>query len=72
MIIPDCAPSVGEGNWKISEAVNTSRNFHIIQGLEPGTVYTVRLLTKNWVDNSSIFEDVIKTRGKGEMMRNCA
>ncbi|XP_023649766.1 neural cell adhesion molecule L1-like protein isoform X3 [Paramormyrops kingsleyae] len=54
-----------EGNWKISEAVNTSRNFHIIQGLEPGTVYTVRLLTKNWVDNSSIFEDVIKTRGKG-------
>ncbi|XP_035244740.1 neural cell adhesion molecule L1-like protein isoform X4 [Anguilla anguilla] len=54
-----------KGNWKISEAVNTSKSFHIIEGLEPGTVYTVRLMTKNWVDNSSIFEDVIKTRGTG-------
>ncbi|XP_036386430.1 neural cell adhesion molecule L1-like protein isoform X2 [Megalops cyprinoides] len=54
-----------KGNWKISEAVNTSKSFHIIEGLEPGTVYTVRLMTKNWVDNSSIFEDVIRTRGTG-------
>ncbi|KAJ8409229.1 hypothetical protein AAFF_G00234270 [Aldrovandia affinis] len=54
-----------KGNWKISEAVNTSKSFHIIEGLEPGTVYTVRLMTKSWVDNSSIFEDVIKTRGTG-------
>uniref|UniRef100_W5MUN0 Neural cell adhesion molecule L1-like protein n=1 Tax=Lepisosteus oculatus TaxID=7918 RepID=W5MUN0_LEPOC len=55
-----------KGNWKISEAVNASKNFHIIEGLEPGSEYTVRLLTKNWVDNASIFEDVIETRGKGE------
>ncbi|XP_029103669.1 neural cell adhesion molecule L1-like protein isoform X2 [Scleropages formosus] len=54
-----------KGNWKISEAVNTSKTFHIIHGLEPGTVYTVRLVTKNGLDNSSIFEDVIKTRGTG-------
>nr|XP_015202731.1 PREDICTED: neural cell adhesion molecule L1-like protein isoform X3 [Lepisosteus oculatus] len=54
-----------KGNWKISEAVNASKNFHIIEGLEPGSEYTVRLLTKNWVDNASIFEDVIETRGKG-------
>nr|XP_046198779.1 neural cell adhesion molecule L1-like protein isoform X3 [Oncorhynchus gorbuscha] len=54
-----------KGNWKISEAVNTSKTFHIIEGLEPGTAYTVRLMTNNWVDNSSIFEDVIRTRDKG-------
>ncbi|MBN3323700.1 NCHL1 protein, partial [Atractosteus spatula] len=59
-----------KGNWKISEAVNASKNFHIIEGLEPGSEYTVRLLTKNWVDNASIFEDVIETRGKGEK-NNC-
>ncbi|XP_030634254.1 neural cell adhesion molecule L1-like protein [Chanos chanos] len=54
-----------EGHWKISEAVNSSKTFHIIEGLTPGTVYTVRLLTKSSVDNSSLFEDVIKTRAKG-------
>ncbi|XP_057193664.1 neural cell adhesion molecule L1-like protein isoform X4 [Triplophysa rosa] len=55
-----------EGNWKISDALNSSKTFHIIEGLEPGTEYTVRLLTKSWLDNStSIFEDVIRTRAKG-------
>lgn len=57
---------VGEGNWKISDALNSSKTFHIIEGLEPGTEYTVRLMTKSWVDNSSIFEDVIRTSAKGE------
>ncbi|XP_065135849.2 neural cell adhesion molecule L1-like protein isoform X3 [Paramisgurnus dabryanus] len=54
-----------EGNWKISDALNSSKTFHVIEGLEPGTEYTVRLMTKSWVDNSSIFEDVIRTRAKG-------
>uniref|UniRef100_A0A8C7FFU9 protein-tyrosine-phosphatase n=1 Tax=Oncorhynchus kisutch TaxID=8019 RepID=A0A8C7FFU9_ONCKI len=54
-----------EGNWRISEAVNTSKNFHLIDGLEPGTVYTVCLLAKSRLDNASIFEDVIQTRVKG-------
>uniref|UniRef100_UPI003AAB0F25 neural cell adhesion molecule L1-like protein n=1 Tax=Centroberyx gerrardi TaxID=166262 RepID=UPI003AAB0F25 len=54
-----------KGNWKISEPVNTSKTFHIIEGLEAGTEYTVRLMTNNWVDNSSIFEDVVRTRSKG-------
>uniref|UniRef100_A0A8C8IK36 Neural cell adhesion molecule L1 n=1 Tax=Oncorhynchus tshawytscha TaxID=74940 RepID=A0A8C8IK36_ONCTS len=49
---------------EISEAVNTSKNFHLIDGLEPGTVYTVRLLAKSRLDNASIFEDVIQTRVK--------
>ncbi|CAB1353464.1 unnamed protein product, partial [Coregonus sp. 'balchen'] len=53
-----------KGNWKISEAVNSFKTFHVIEGLEPGTVYTMRLMTNNWVDNSSIFEDVIRTRVK--------
>uniref|UniRef100_A0A8C2BJG0 Neural cell adhesion molecule L1-like protein n=1 Tax=Cyprinus carpio TaxID=7962 RepID=A0A8C2BJG0_CYPCA len=57
--------SIGEGNWKISDALNSSKTFHIIEGLEPGTEYTVRLMTKSWVDNSSIFEDVIRTSAKG-------
>ncbi|XP_054868990.1 neural cell adhesion molecule L1-like protein isoform X2 [Amphiprion ocellaris] len=54
-----------EGNWRISEAVNTSQSFHVIDGLKPGTVYTVRLMAKGLLDNASIFEDVIQTRVKG-------
>ncbi|CAJ1085442.1 neural cell adhesion molecule L1-like protein isoform X1 [Xyrichtys novacula] len=54
-----------DGNWRISEAVNTSQNFHIIDGLKPGTVYTVRLMANRLLDNSSFFEEVIQTRVKG-------
>uniref|UniRef100_A0A4W3J3B6 Neural cell adhesion molecule L1-like protein n=1 Tax=Callorhinchus milii TaxID=7868 RepID=A0A4W3J3B6_CALMI len=54
----------GKGKWKISEAVNVSKKFHILEGLEPGSEYSIRLMTKNWFDNTSIFEDVIETRGK--------
>ncbi|NXJ04478.1 NCHL1 protein, partial [Odontophorus gujanensis] len=53
-----------KGVDKISEAVNPTQKFHPIEALEPGTEYTVRLVTKNWVDNNSIFEDVIETRGR--------
>ncbi|NXE73023.1 NCHL1 protein, partial [Cochlearius cochlearius] len=53
-----------KGTGKISEAVNPTQKFHPIEALEPGTEYTVRLVTKNWVDNNSIFEDVIETRGR--------
>ncbi|XP_034393105.1 neural cell adhesion molecule L1-like protein isoform X1 [Cyclopterus lumpus] len=54
-----------DGNWLVSEAVNASRSFHVIDGLKPGTVYTVRLMTKRLLDNASIFEGVIQTRVKG-------
>uniref|UniRef100_A0AAQ4PZI7 Neural cell adhesion molecule L1-like protein n=1 Tax=Gasterosteus aculeatus aculeatus TaxID=481459 RepID=A0AAQ4PZI7_GASAC len=50
-----------EGVWKISEALNTSKTFHVIDGLDPGTEYTVRLIPNSWLDNSSIFEEVITT-----------
>ncbi|KAL6119840.1 chl1 [Pungitius sinensis] len=53
-----------DGNWLVSEAVNASRGFFVIDGLKPGTVYTVRLMAKRLVDNASIFEDVIQTRVK--------
>ncbi|KFP21821.1 Neural cell adhesion molecule L1-like, partial [Egretta garzetta] len=53
-----------KGIGKISEAVKPTQKFHPIEALEPGTEYTVRLVTKNWVDNNSIFEDVIETRGR--------
>nr|XP_047928715.1 neural cell adhesion molecule L1-like protein isoform X2 [Anser cygnoides] len=53
-----------KGIGKISEAVNPTQKFHPIEALDPGTEYTVRLVTKNWVDNNSIFEDVIETRGR--------
>lgn len=56
----------GDGLWKISEALNTSKTFHIIDGLEPGTDYTVRLIPNSWVDNNSIFEEVISTGSTGE------
>ncbi|KAM9750835.1 cell adhesion molecule L1-like a isoform 3-T5 [Menidia menidia] len=54
-----------DGKWHFSEAVNTSQSFHIIDGLKPGTVYTVRLMAKKLLDNASIFEDVIQTQVKG-------
>ncbi|XP_076597841.1 cell adhesion molecule L1-like a isoform X2 [Chaetodon auriga] len=53
-----------DGNWRISEAVNTSQSFHVIDGLKPGAVYTVRLMAKRLLDNASIFEDVIQTQVK--------
>uniref|UniRef100_A0A4W6C350 Neural cell adhesion molecule L1 n=1 Tax=Lates calcarifer TaxID=8187 RepID=A0A4W6C350_LATCA len=61
-----------DGNWWISEAVNTSQSFHIIDGLKPGTVYTVRLMAKRLLDNASIFEEVIQTRVKGERRETSA
>ncbi|KAK1898392.1 Neural cell adhesion molecule L1-like protein [Dissostichus eleginoides] len=54
-----------DGFWRISEAVNASQSFHVIDGLKPGTVYTVRLMSKRLLDNASIFEDVIQTRLQG-------
>ncbi|NXM32116.1 NCHL1 protein, partial [Oxyruncus cristatus] len=53
-----------KGTGRMSDAVKPTQKFHPIEALEPGTEYTVRLVTKNWVDNNSIFEDVIETRGR--------
>ncbi|XP_037832765.1 neural cell adhesion molecule L1-like protein isoform X2 [Kryptolebias marmoratus] len=58
-----------DGNWHLSEAVNTSQNFHIIDGLKPGTLYTVRLMAKKLLDNANLFEDVIQTRVTGVTSR---
>ncbi|XP_059189715.1 neural cell adhesion molecule L1-like protein [Centropristis striata] len=58
-----------DGYWRISEAINASQSFHIIDGLKPGTVYTVRLMAKRLLDNASIFEDVIETRAKGAVSK---
>uniref|UniRef100_A0A674MIY2 Neural cell adhesion molecule L1-like protein n=1 Tax=Takifugu rubripes TaxID=31033 RepID=A0A674MIY2_TAKRU len=60
-----------DGNWRISEAVNTSQSFHVIDGLKPGAVYTIRLMAKGLLDNASIFEDIIQTQVKGERRRSC-
>uniref|UniRef100_A0A8C7AEN9 Neural cell adhesion molecule L1-like protein n=1 Tax=Neovison vison TaxID=452646 RepID=A0A8C7AEN9_NEOVI len=49
---------------KISEGVNLTQKTHPVEVFEPGAEHIVRLLTKNWVDNNSIFEDVIETRGR--------
>uniref|UniRef100_A0A3Q1ILW5 Neural cell adhesion molecule L1 n=1 Tax=Anabas testudineus TaxID=64144 RepID=A0A3Q1ILW5_ANATE len=54
------------------KAVNTSQSFHIVDGLKPGTMYTVRLIAKRLLDNASIFEDVIQTQVKGERRERCA
>uniref|UniRef100_A0A673YDS5 Neural cell adhesion molecule L1-like protein n=1 Tax=Salmo trutta TaxID=8032 RepID=A0A673YDS5_SALTR len=46
-------PEARKGNWNISEAVNSSKTFHVIEGLELGTVYSVtrakvRISTQGW------------------------
>lgn len=64
---------VGDGIWHFSGAVNISQTFHIIDGLTPGMVYTLRLMAKKLLDNASIFEEVIETQVKGEVRerRHC-
>lgn len=57
---------LGKSIGKISEGVNLTQKIHPVEVFEPGAEHVVRLLTKNWVDNNSIFEDVIDTRGRGE------
>ena len=59
-------PLSGEGLWTTSEAVTASKAFHLIDGLAPGSVYTVRLLASRRHDSAVIFEDVIHTSEKGE------
>nr|XP_020646674.1 neural cell adhesion molecule L1-like protein isoform X2 [Pogona vitticeps] len=54
----------GKAVGKISEAVNPTPKTQPLEALEPGTAYTVRLVTKHWVDNNSISADVIETRGR--------
>lgn len=56
----------GEGRWQISEALNTSKTFYIIEGLEPDSEYSVRFILYSWFDNASIFEDVFMTKGEQE------
>uniref|UniRef100_A0A4W4F3B0 Neural cell adhesion molecule L1-like protein n=1 Tax=Electrophorus electricus TaxID=8005 RepID=A0A4W4F3B0_ELEEL len=51
--------SVCDGIRKISEDINTSRIFHIIEGLKPA-----------YVDNSSLFEEVFQTKGEDERAEN--
>jgi hypothetical protein len=62
----NCVPFLGKGIRKISEGVNLTQKIHPIEVLEPGAEHIVRLMTKNWGDNDSIFQDVIETRGRGE------
>lgn len=61
----------GDGIWQLSEALNASKGFHLVERLSPGTVYTVRLQASHRVDVPSIFEEVFKTR-KGEKLENLA
>ncbi|XP_053147749.1 neural cell adhesion molecule L1-like protein isoform X2 [Hemicordylus capensis] len=54
----------GKAVGKNSEALKPTSKTQPLEVLEPGTAYTVRLVTKNWVDNNSISADVIETRGR--------
>ncbi|XP_008587863.1 PREDICTED: neural cell adhesion molecule L1-like protein [Galeopterus variegatus] len=59
--------TLGEGSkdiGKISEEVNLTQKIHPIEVFEHGAEHIVRLMTKNWGDNDSIFQDVIETRGR--------
>ncbi|XP_073087041.1 neural cell adhesion molecule L1-like protein isoform X3 [Manis javanica] len=65
--ITEESATLGDGSesiGKIQEGVNLTQKTHPVEVFEPGAEHIVRLLTKNWVDNNSIFEDVIETRGR--------
>ncbi|XP_053785859.1 neural cell adhesion molecule L1-like protein isoform X1 [Desmodus rotundus] len=55
----------GTGTGKTSGGVNVTQKGHPLEALPaPGAEPVVRLLTKTWVDNNSIFEDVVEARGR--------
>eukprot|EP00073_Rattus_norvegicus_P046419 XP_017448567.1 PREDICTED: neural cell adhesion molecule L1-like protein isoform X1 [Rattus norvegicus] len=59
--------TLGEGSKgirKITEGVNVTQKSHPVEVLVPGAEHIVHLMTKNWGDNDSIFQDVIETRGR--------
>ncbi|XP_063116338.1 neural cell adhesion molecule L1-like protein isoform X2 [Cavia porcellus] len=59
--------TLGEGSKdirKISEGVNLTQKINPVEVSEPGAEHIVHLMTKNWGDNDSIFQDVIETRGR--------
>lgn len=62
----NCVPFLGKGIRKITEGVNLTQKSHPVEVLVPGAEHIVHLMTKNWGDNDSIFQDVIETRGRGE------
>lgn len=66
----NCVPFLGKGIRKITEGVNVTQKIHPVEVLVPGAEHIVHLMTKNWGDNDSIFQDVIETRGRGEKW-NC-
>ncbi|XP_008820919.1 neural cell adhesion molecule L1-like protein isoform X1 [Nannospalax galili] len=65
--ISEESATLGEGSKgirKITEGVNLTQKIHPVEVFEPGAEHIVRLMTKNWGDNDSIFQDVIETRGR--------
>ncbi|XP_021046414.1 neural cell adhesion molecule L1-like protein isoform X2 [Mus pahari] len=59
--------TLGEGSIgirKITEGVNLTQKSHPVEVLVPGAEHIVHLMTKNWGDNDSIFQDVIESRGR--------
>nr|XP_004651559.2 neural cell adhesion molecule L1-like protein [Jaculus jaculus]XP_044989785.1 neural cell adhesion molecule L1-like protein [Jaculus jaculus]XP_044989786.1 neural cell adhesion molecule L1-like protein [Jaculus jaculus]XP_044989787.1 neural cell adhesion molecule L1-like protein [Jaculus jaculus]XP_044989788.1 neural cell adhesion molecule L1-like protein [Jaculus jaculus]XP_044989789.1 neural cell adhesion molecule L1-like protein [Jaculus jaculus]XP_044989790.1 neural cell adhesion molec len=59
--------TLGEGSKgirKMSEGINLTQKIHPVEVSVPGSEHIVHLMTKNWGDNDSIFQDVIETRGR--------
>uniref|UniRef100_A0AAY4BJ51 Neural cell adhesion molecule L1 n=1 Tax=Denticeps clupeoides TaxID=299321 RepID=A0AAY4BJ51_9TELE len=69
-----CGPHISEEGTLPAEPKDTGeislwvwiKTFHVIEGLRPGSVYTIRLQVSHWLDNSYIVEEVIQTSGQGE------
>lgn len=49
----------GKGKWKHSEKVNSSQSFYMLQGLQPGSQYHLRID----LGNKTIWTDKIQTAG---------
>uniref|UniRef100_A0A672ITY7 Neural cell adhesion molecule L1-like protein n=1 Tax=Salarias fasciatus TaxID=181472 RepID=A0A672ITY7_SALFA len=65
-----CGPAQAEESRTVTAEGGLSKSLqicsYVIDGLEPGTAYTVRLMVKSLLDNASVFEEVIQTRATGE------
>ncbi|XP_041037401.1 neural cell adhesion molecule L1-like isoform X2 [Carcharodon carcharias] len=53
----------GAGDWKYSRPVNSSQNFFMLDGLQPGTMYRVQLWQLGRFKNISIWEKEVETNG---------
>ncbi|XP_051865112.1 neural cell adhesion molecule L1-like isoform X2 [Pristis pectinata] len=51
----------GEGGWKVSKPVNSTQNFFMLDGLQPGTSYRIKLWQLGQFENLTVWDKEVET-----------